>query len=110
MTAFNYTNQTVLITGASSGIGRVFAETLAARGAHVLLLARSGAVLEQLARDLARRHGIRAHAGELGHFAARAGDHTGADFNHFHFFQRPAAIIGRGFQVNYQPVRHVQLP
>ena len=62
MTAFNYTNQTVLITGASSGIGRVFAETLAARGAHLLLLARSGAVLEALAADLARRHGIRAHA------------------------------------------------
>lgn len=62
MTAFNYTNQTVLITGASSGIGRVFAETLAARGAHVLLLARSGAVLDALAADLSRRHGIRAHA------------------------------------------------
>jgi len=62
MTAFQYTKQTVLITGASSGIGRVFAETLAARGAHLLLLARSGAVLEALAADLARRHGIRAHA------------------------------------------------
>ncbi|MGK5036971.1 SDR family NAD(P)-dependent oxidoreductase [Janthinobacterium sp. LB3P118] len=62
MTAFNYTNQTVLITGASSGIGRVFAETLAARGAHLLMLARSGAVLDALAADLSRRHGIRACA------------------------------------------------
>lgn len=62
MTAFNYTNQTVLITGASSGIGRVFAETLAARGAHLLLLARSGAVLDSLAKELSQRHGIRAHA------------------------------------------------
>ncbi|MGK5052314.1 SDR family NAD(P)-dependent oxidoreductase [Janthinobacterium sp. RB2P8] len=62
MTAFNYTNQTVLITGASSGIGRVFAETLAARGAHLLLLARSGAVLDSLATELVQRHGIRAHA------------------------------------------------
>ena len=62
MTAFNYTNQTVLITGASSGIGRVFAQALAARGAHLLLLARSGAVLDSLARELSLRHGIRAHA------------------------------------------------
>ena len=62
MLPFNYSGQTVLITGASSGIGRVFAETLAARGAHLLLLARSGAVLDKLAKELAQRHGIRAHA------------------------------------------------
>jgi len=40
----------------------VFAETLAARGAHLLLLARSGAVLDSLAKELSQRHGIRAHA------------------------------------------------
>ena len=62
MLPFNYSGQTVLITGASSGIGRVFAETLAARGAHLLLLARSGAVLDSLASELSQRHGIRAHA------------------------------------------------
>ena len=44
------------------------------------------------------------------HLTTCAGDHAGADFDHFHFLQGPAAIIGSGFQVNYQPVRHVQLP
>lgn len=80
MLPYNFTKQTVLITGASSGIGRVFAETLAARGAHLLLLARSGAVLDSLARDLAGRHGIRAHAlvADLGLPGAAAAAHAQA--------------------------------
>ena len=44
------------------------------------------------------------------HLAPGTGDHAGADFNHFHFFHGPAAVICSGFQVNYQPVMHVQLP
>src|SRR5689334_8535080 len=47
-----------VVTGASSGIGRSFAEQLAAAGLHVVLASRSTDKLEALGRDLARAHGI----------------------------------------------------
>ncbi len=43
---------TIVITGASSGIGRAAAEAFAAKGARVVLAARRADVLEDLARDI----------------------------------------------------------
>jgi uncharacterized protein len=53
---------TVLITGASSGIGREFARQLAARGYGVTLLARREERLREVARELADAFPIRAEA------------------------------------------------
>jgi short-subunit dehydrogenase len=49
----NFTGQSVLITGASEGIGRALALELASRGARLALNARSAARLEETARDCA---------------------------------------------------------
>lgn len=47
-----------LVAGASEGIGAAFAEELAARGLHLLLLARRAEPLEHLAARLRAAHGV----------------------------------------------------
>jgi len=47
-----------VVTGASSGIGRAFAEHLAAAGLHLVLAARSTERLRDLGGTLARAHGV----------------------------------------------------
>jgi NAD(P)-dependent dehydrogenase (short-subunit alcohol dehydrogenase family) len=47
-----YRDKVVLITGASSGMGRAAAEQAAARGARVILVSRSEQALEELAQSL----------------------------------------------------------
>ena len=59
--------KSALITGASKGIGRATALTLAAEGCSLHLAARSGNELEQLRNDIRAQHGVKVdlHPGDL---------------------------------------------
>jgi len=51
----DYSNKTVLITGAAQGIGRGIAEIFAANGAHVLLVDKNGTAVHTLADHLRQK-------------------------------------------------------
>ena len=53
--------KTVMITGASEGIGRSFAETFAKKGHDLVLVARNAIKLAELASELKEKYAIEAH-------------------------------------------------
>ena len=74
---------TSLITGATAGIGHEYAVQLAARGNDLVLVARDGARLEQVAADLRRAHQVQVEVlvadlvdrADLARVEARLADH-----------------------------------
>lgn len=68
-----------LVAGASEGVGKAFAEALAGHGVNVVLLARRESVLQQVAQELERAHGVQTRVLALDLAAAdAAGDVTAA--------------------------------
>lgn len=58
----DFKNKVVIITGASSGIGKACAEEFAKRGANLVLGARQYVTLCEITADLEKRYGVRAIA------------------------------------------------
>lgn len=72
----NDSRQTVLITGASAGIGAACAERFAATGARLVLCARRLPRVEEVARGIRDRHGAAVQALELDVRDAAAVEHA----------------------------------
>jgi short-subunit dehydrogenase len=57
---YEFAGRTVLVTGASTGIGEAFARELARLGANLVLVARGEERLRTLSKELATAHGVKA--------------------------------------------------
>ncbi|MFI6699526.1 SDR family NAD(P)-dependent oxidoreductase [Streptomyces sp. NPDC050509] len=55
---YSYRGTTALVTGASKGLGRAYAQELGRRGAHLILVARSAPALERLASEIRADHHV----------------------------------------------------
>ena len=53
-----FAKKNILITGASKGIGKAIAESLAQEGCNLVLTARSGDMLNEVKADLQKKHNI----------------------------------------------------
>lgn len=55
---YDFKSKTVLVTGASSGIGKSFVYQLAPMGANLIIIARSETELQSIADDVKQKHGV----------------------------------------------------
>ncbi len=72
MSSWPWPDRWALVTGASAGLGRVFADRLAARGMHLVLTARRRERLDELAARLRGAYGI--HTATISADLAREGE------------------------------------
>jgi short-subunit dehydrogenase len=106
-------NQTVLITGASSGIGEELAACFARDGFNLVLVARSADKLKTLATRLASEHGVKAwvapsdlsKGGNAGLLAAR----MKKDRHAIDILVNCAGVLELGEFVKMPPGRHQEL-
>jgi NAD(P)-dependent dehydrogenase (short-subunit alcohol dehydrogenase family) len=56
---FDIKDQTAIVTGASSGLGITFAETLAEQGANLVIAARRYDRLVKIAKDITKKHNVK---------------------------------------------------
>lgn len=84
-----FAGRSILITGASFGIGRALAEQLAASGAHLLLVARTGSALDEVRRK------VREVGGQADWMAAdlRAPEEMDAVLDWLHRFPRGPQVL-----------------
>lgn len=104
---------TVLVTGASSGIGQALADAFAERGFDLVLVARSSDKLVELARRLAEARGVRCHVeptdlalpGAAASLAARLRRQR----RRIDILVNCAGVLENGAFVDIAPTRHQQL-
>ena len=92
----NLAGRTVLITGASRGIGEAIAKVMAKEGCDLILTATDGAKLAQLSADLTKSHGVKVatHAFDLSrHESIKALADVGG---HFDILVNNAGAVPRG--------------
>jgi short-subunit dehydrogenase len=76
---FVYRSSTALVTGASKGLGEVFADALAARGTNLVLVARSVDALQTLAERLTAKYDVQCVALNADLADPNAVNHIGAE-------------------------------
>jgi short-subunit dehydrogenase len=124
-TSLNSVQGTAIVTGASSGLGKVYADRLAKRGYDLILIARRGDRLDELARRLRKDQGVSVETlvADLGNPSdlKRVADSIAANnriamlvnnagtSKYAHSMQVPLADVDQQLAVNSKALTHLSL-